>query len=182
MRYDNIMIDLETLGLTADSVILSVGAVKFNMDDGMDDAAFYAVCSISSQSRRHVNGDTLAWWMSQNESAKNIFTDPAKQPLEKVLLDLKQFVDRDDYLLWSNGADFDIPMVAHAMRMYEIAPLVKFYNHRCFRTYKNEYKSCPQPPFEGTKHNALMDAIHQARWLQAIHAFKRAPAKGFAKS
>lgn len=184
VRYDHIMLDLETLGTTADSAILSIGAVKFNLNGEMDDAAFYAICTIGSQPKRHINGDTLAWWMTQNDDAQKVFTSGDKMPLERALLDLKGWVEHDDYLLWSNGADFDIPIINHAMRAYNIAPLVKFWNHRCFRTLKNEYSSCPKPPFEGAQHNALMDAIHQAKWVQAIYEFKRnSPApKGFAAS
>lgn len=184
IRYDHIMLDLETLGTTADSVILSIGAVKFNLTGELDDACFYAVCSIGSQSRRHISGDTLGWWIGQSEEAQKVFTSPDKMPLEEALLMLKKWVDRDDYMLWSNGADFDIPMVNHALRLYDIEPLVKFYNHRCFRTLKNEYPSCPKPPFIGAQHNALMDAIHQAQWVQAIHEFKRNPPapKGFVAS
>lgn len=180
--YDHIMLDLETLGLTADSVILSIGAVKFNLDGTICDDCHYSICSLSSQSSRHINGDTLAWWMQQSDSAKSVFTS-INISLHTALMNLKRFVDRDDYKLWSNGADFDIPIIAHALRTNGIEPLVKHWNHRCFRTIKEEYKSCPKPPFEGAQHNALMDAIHQAKWLIDIYRFKRNPPepKGFAK-
>ncbi len=182
VRYEHIQIDMETLATTADAVILSIGAVKYNLDGAMDDACFYAVCKVDSQQERRVSDSTLAFWMSQDNSAKDIFGNPDAISLGDALLTLKKFVDRDDYTLWSNGADFDIPMVNHALASYGMEPLVKFYLHRCFRTYKEENKSCPKPPFEGTKHNAIMDAIYQAKWHQAIHYFKRnpPPAKGFA--
>lgn len=183
---DNVMLDLETLGLTADSVILSIGAVKFTMDGFISDKAFYAVCSLASQSQRHINADTLAWWMGQSEMAKAVFTDPGKIPLDSALADLHHwFGSNDKMLLWSNGADFDIPMINHALRVHGFDPLTKHWNHRCFRTLKQEYAMVQKPPFEGTQHNALIDAIHQAKWAQAIAEYKRGvkppPAKsGFA--
>jgi DNA polymerase III epsilon subunit-like protein len=166
------MLDLETLGVTADATILSIGAVKFNMDGFIADSAFYAVCSIGSQPRRHISGDTLAWWVQQSESAKDIFMARDKLTLEQALIDLKHWFG-GDHLLWSNGADFDIPMVNHALRTYDIEPLTKHWNHRCFRTLKEEYKMVAKPPFEGTQHNALLDAIHQAKWAQLIAEYKR---------
>ena len=45
----NIMIDLETLGNRSDAVILSLGAVKFDLTSGkIDDQGFYASISIDS--------------------------------------------------------------------------------------------------------------------------------------
>lgn len=181
-KYTHIMIDMETLGLTADAVILSIGAVKFNLDGEISDKCLYGVCDIESQLRRHINGGTLAWWMEQHVDAKNIFRDGV--PLAHVLENMRKFVDHEDYFVWSNGADFDIPLLSHALRTHDMQPLFKHWNHRCFRTIKEEYKSCPKPPFEGTKHNALMDAIYQAKWLIDIYKFKSNPPepKGFMRT
>ena len=39
----HIMIDLETLGTVADAAIMSIGAVRFDLDsDKIDDTGFYA--------------------------------------------------------------------------------------------------------------------------------------------
>jgi len=46
----------------------------------------------------------------------------------------------------------------------------KYYNSQCFRTMKVQHASTPEPAFQGTRHNALADAQHQARWLQSIWA------------
>ena len=39
-KYDNIMIDTETMATSPDAVILSLGAVKFTTDGQIDDNAF----------------------------------------------------------------------------------------------------------------------------------------------
>lgn len=186
VKCDNVMIDLETLATTAGAVILSIGAVKFTMDGHIDDKGFYAVCSMSSQSRRYIDQGTLAWWMDQSKEAQAVFTDPNRKSLEDALHDLKDWYrGSEKSLLWSNGADFDIPMINHAMRQYDIEPLTMHWNHRCFRTLKQEYAMVPKPAHEGAAHNALVDAIQQARWAQDIAEYKRGikppPAKnGFA--
>lgn len=184
-KTDSIMIDMETLATRADAVILSIGAVKFQREtDYIDDAAFYAICTVGSQLNRHMSGSTLEWWMSQDAKAKAIFSSPDKLPLSQALAQLSEWSDDEFRTLWANGADFDIPLILHALDTHNLKPLVRYYNHRCYRTMKNEYTMVPQPTFEGTAHNALMDAIHQARHLQAIYKFKNAgtiaaPAKGF---
>ncbi|NQW82286.1 MAG: 3'-5' exoribonuclease, partial [Polaromonas sp.] len=63
------MVDLETLGTVADAVILSIGAVKFDLDsDAIDDDGFYASISIESnqETGRRIQEDTLIWWMGQS--------------------------------------------------------------------------------------------------------------------
>lgn len=170
-KCDNIMIDLETFNTTADAIIVSIGAVKFNMSGYIDDQAFYAVCS-TEQPGRTFSANTVEWWMSQSDAARAVFAEPNKHTLEDALTELAGFIDHQNYELWSNGADFDIPIINHALTQYGFKPLVKFYNHRCFRTIKNLYPNVPKPPYEGAQHNALVDAIQQAKWLQAIHAFR----------
>ena len=72
----HVMIDLETLGTVADAAILSIGAVKFELESqAIDDAGFYASVSIDSnlEMKRRIQEDTLIWWMKQGESAQGVF-------------------------------------------------------------------------------------------------------------
>lgn len=185
MIYQHIMLDLETLGTQADAIILSIGACKFNLDGSMDDRAFYAACLPESQPNRHMSYDTLRWWLGQGDEAKRVFTDPNAIDLYTALVNFNAWFnhesDEPEYMLWSNGADFDIPIMTHAMRQMHVekASNWKFYLHRCFRTIKNEYPKVPKPLYEGAQHNALVDAIQQAKWLQAIYQQKENPT-GFA--
>jgi DNA polymerase III epsilon subunit-like protein len=184
--YDNIMIDLETLGTHADSVILSIGAVKFTTDGAIQDAAFYAVVDMKGQSKRNINTDTLVWWMQQSPEAQKVFSSTNKTNLYEALGALEEWVGpKYDGCVWSNGADFDIPILSHAYRdELGSSPPWKFYKHRCFRTLKELYKNVPKPALNGTTHNALHDAIHQVNHLHAIYEEMRnpAPKKGFAAS
>ena len=169
----HIMIDLETLGTTADSVILSIGAVKFDLaSDKIDDKGFYASISVESNLdwKRRISEDTLLWWFKQPAAAQQVFHEE-KMTIESALQDLADWISTDDYTMWSNGADFDLPMLAHAYKQVNGGdPPWKFWNNRCFRTYKNlpgakEIRVAPM----GVKHNALSDAYQQAKTVQAIH-------------
>ena len=78
MQYSDIMIDLETLGTTPGSVILSVAAVPFVRGPGSTRSrrranAFYAKISLKDSLRRgfSVDADTLVWWMGQNRAAQD---------------------------------------------------------------------------------------------------------------
>lgn len=169
----HVMIDLETLGTTADAVIMSIGAVKFDPDsNAVDDAGFYASVSVESnlEKRRRIDEDTLIWWLKQDAAAQAVFHEP-KQSLGDALEALSEWFVREDYCVWSNGADFDTPMLAHAYRSFDWAPPWQFWNARCFRTMKNlpAAKRAAKAP-NTAKHNAFSDAVAQAKTLQAIYA------------
>lgn len=177
----HVMVDLETLGTTADAVILSMGAVRFDLDSGeIDDEGFYASISVESNLdyKRRISESTLLWWFGQSAQAQKVFYEP-KDTLQTALLNFSDWLGDSDSFMWSNGADFDLPMLAHAYTQHVIDIPWKFYNSRCVRTYK----ALPQAanvkvPRAGTHHNALHDAMHQVQLVQAIQrALTGKPAK-----
>jgi len=167
----HIMVDLETLGTVADAVIMSIGAVKFDLDsDNYDDNGFYASVSVDSNlmMKRRVQEDTLMWWLKQPAEAQHVFHE-GKDILEEALEEFSDWIGTDDYCMWSNGADFDLPMLAHAFTQHQKEVPWKFWNSRCFRTYKTlpQARQVSYTP-TGIKHNAMADALNQVRHLQAI--------------
>lgn len=167
----HVMVDLETLGTTADAVILSIGAVRFDLDsDQLDDDGFYSSISIDSSLAcgRRIQEDTLLWWLKQTAAAQAVFHEP-KVTLATSLCEFSDWLGPTESLLWANGADFDLPMLAHAFRQADMDIPWLFWNSRCVRTFKN----LPQArnvkvPRLGTHHNALSDAAYQVRLVQLI--------------
>lgn len=180
-QFRHIMIDLETLGTTADAVILSIGAVRFDLDSGTvayphGQQGFYQVLDIDDQLQKHqrrISASTLAWWMTQPREAQAVFTDEwPKAGLYGAMSNLGTWISQGAApLVWSNGADFDLPMLVHAYTQADLPLPWAAYAGRCYRTYKN------LPGARGVKvlrqgqhHNALDDAVYQAQHLCAIHA------------
>lgn len=166
---EHLMIDLETLATTADAAIVSIGAVKFNEDE-IDDKGFYAVISLESnmEQGRCINPATLRWWMQQSNAARAVFSEPSDS-LEEVLVLFEDWVDHENYFIWSNGASFDIPVMEHAFSYCGVDIPWKFWNHRCFRTMKNLAKGKQaKAVVPAIAHNALSDAVAQAQTLQNI--------------
>lgn len=172
MPLSHIMLDAETLSTRPDACIISVGAVRFDINTGeIEDAGFYRSISVDSNKGRHISESTLVWWMQQNVEAQKVFTEP-KVPLLSALSDLSEFITASgpDVKMWSNGADFDIPMFAHALDTNGIEVPWKFWNSNCYRTYK-KLPGAPKMQTQATvKHNALQDAYVQAVHLCQIHA------------
>ena len=169
----SVMVDLETLSTRSDAVILSIGAVKFDLERGkIYDSGFYTSISIDSNTEagRHISEDTLVWWMGQGDAARRVFSE-SKVVLPAALEQFSDWIGNDDGgEVWSNGADFDIPMLAHAFSTHDMTIPWKFYNTRCFRTYKKlpGAPACKTPPT--VAHHALHDAISQAQHAIDIYA------------
>lgn len=171
-KYNDIMMDLETLSTAVDCAIVSIGAVRFNADTIADDK-FYRIISIESNlaQGRVVSADTLRWWLEQDAQAKAVFNDPNQMHISAALSDFQKWIgaDAETVNVWSNGADFDIAIMANAYAKSGTPTPWKFYNTRCFRTIKSTPATTAVPkPKNFGKHNALLDAINQAQHLQLI--------------
>lgn len=169
----HLMVDLETLGTSPDAAVISIGAVKFDLDsDTIDDDGFYASISIESNlvAGRRIDEDTLLWWLQQSKAAQAVFFEP-KEALGSALESFADWLEHDKRYVWSNGADFDLPILAHAFRSHGMDVPWQFWNSRCVRTYKNLPCAAlvPKAKEQGIKHNALHDAVAQARLVQSIH-------------
>ena len=169
---NHVMIDLETLGTVASAVILSIGAVKFDLESGaIADDGFYASISIDSNLDygRRIQEDTLLWWLKQPAAAQQVFHEN-KMALPEALESFSDWMETDDKHVWSNGADFDLPMIAHAYHQVQLTLPWKYWNSNCVRTYKKLPGARDvKIQTSGVKHNALSDAYNQAQLVCAIH-------------
>lgn len=171
----DVMADLETLGFTPGSAILSIGAVGFDPETGLiDDPGFYTVINVHSCVVAGLTFDqsTLDWWAKQSPEARKVIAEawnPAAPKLADALRAFNAYLARfPDVRVWGNGADFDNPILAAAYRATGVEPGWKPWNGRCFRTLKNQpYAKGVSVQRIGTYHNALNDAQ-----TQALHAMK----------
>jgi DNA polymerase III epsilon subunit-like protein len=165
------MVDLETLGTSPGSVILSLAAVTFATPFAIE--PFYVRISKESciDSAFTVDARTVEWWEKQSPEARNI----AFSGTMDVIVAMAKFAEYCRQLptaplIWGNGADFDNALLAEAYRRVGITVPWKYCNSRCYRTLKNLFSQIPfvQPAL---KHDALQDALAQAKHSEAIFAF-----------
>lgn len=177
---DQVMIDIETLGTRANSVVLTMGAVVFDLNaaPGQFGEEFYAVLTTSEQEvlGRVKDQSTLDWWKKQDATARYAALERKDRELCGQALDrLFNILALGDYCVWGNGSDFDNAIVSDLFRTFEFETPWAFWNNRCFRTYKAMFKHLTGPvQFNGMKHHALDDAKHQAYHLQLIQQKLRA--------
>lgn len=153
----NTMLDIETLGTEPGCVIVSIGAVKFNEDTIGN--TFHRTIDIESctDAGLTIDGDTLQWWLKQD--AKEELT--GSDDLEEVLNAFAMFCEGD---VWANAPTFDCRILGAAYSALGMETPWEYYDERCYRTLKD----IVTVPIEqnGTKHNALDDAISQAKTAQ----------------
>lgn len=168
-----ISLDLETLGTGANAAIASIGACRFDPHSPAIDNVFHVHVSLENCQRHGLAFDasTLLWWLGQDEDARRslIAGQEHAAPLITALDLLAAFIadTGEDADLWVNGASFDLPILANAYRVAGMPLPWKFWAERDLRTLKNLHRGAPIPR-DGIHHNALHDAIHQARLIQHI--------------
>ena len=169
---DNVMLDLETTGVSAGCGILSIGACTLDLD-----STFYQKISLASCYDRGLKDlpSTLDWWNKQDPEVRAEAFSGVDQ-LAVVLIKFSDWLNSvgdKKAKIWGNGADFDLPILGAAYEACGIEKPWKPYNGRCFRTIKNLYPDVIPNAFRGVKHNALEDAKNQA-----IHLVKICHTKG----
>lgn len=170
----HVMIDLETLGTSNDSVILSLGAVKFDPNGvGHEDALYMAIDPTSCLAYNlTVDGETLKWWFDPDrDEARHKLMGDTMLDLPTALDAFSRWFGYTSVPVWGNGSTFDNVILRSAFKAIGYECPWKFWHDRCFRTIKSlPGAQLVQTPRVGTGHHALDDAIWQAQHLQHIVA------------
>lgn len=172
----DIMIDLETLSTETDCVVLSIGAIFFDIEKDKLGAEFYSTLSIQDQldRGRKISDSTLRWWLSQDLNVFKEALAPNKVSNEDVLFGFDKFL-RDNCSaikklnVWGNGSSFDISILESLFKCYgRVVPWS--YNGvmdlRTFKRFVGNNRKIEVP--KDVKHNALADAEYQAQYVLDI--------------
>jgi len=165
---NHVMIDLETLGTKPNSVFIALGACQFEPSTGELGHSIYQRIDWNSamQSELVVDADTIKWWMRQSDAARLELIEEGDQ-LNCALDVFKDWLT-NNCKVWGNGATFDISILEHAYK--HNAPW-KYWNVRDVRTVVDLAHGIVEKDdinFDGTAHNALDDATHQAKYVSAM--------------
>ena len=165
MRH--VMLDLETWGTEPGCDIRSIGAVVFHPDNAFVEyeTTFYRNVD-GGEEIRGLKRDprTVEWWENQSAEARAAFTDPVD--LHEGLRDFSEWYaalgEPAEITFWCNGPHFDEVILKAC---YNACNLPVPWHYRAPRDFRTEMEGAgwPYVKFMGTAHNALDDAIHQAR-------------------
>lgn len=171
----DIMLDLETLATSPDSVILTFGAVKFNpfdTDEELDTGIYYRI-DVDEQIKlgRYVDQGTVEWWGKQSDEIREeALGEHDRVSLEMFTRELNRFVAGADRI-WAQGPVFDIVILENLYRQLGKPAPWPYYTIRDSRTLLKALGDTRQPG--KMLHNALVDCVSQAQAIkQAVSKYE----------
>ncbi|MDP5205570.1 3'-5' exoribonuclease [Alishewanella sp. SMS9] len=177
---NHVMLDLETMGQDSNAAIVAIGAVFFEPTTGTIGASFYQKVDLESAAKfGNIDPSTIIWWLKQSDAARAEITSDDTLDLKCALCDFGDWIEQIEKIhsriVWGNGASFDNVILSNAYAATSLAKPWVYWNDRDVRTVVELGKTLKgfdpkkHMPFLGTTHNALDDAIHQAKYVSAIY-------------
>ena len=164
------MIDIETMGNKSYSSIVSIGAVRFDIETGeIDSQTLYVNVNLQSciDAGLILNADTIMWWMQQSQKARMKFTTDTVD-LKLALESLQYFINKDDQV-WGNSARFDLGILQNAYDTLKMPIPWDFRKERCVRTllsFAPEIKDTVKNP--EVAHDPIEDCKYQIAYSHEV--------------
>lgn len=166
----HLMVDMETMAVSPSAVILSLGAVHFDpFDTGYTDSLYMKI-NLDDQDKlgREIDPNTLDWWAKQDPAImEEAFSLDNRVGLEDAMQQFHKFAWGCD-CFWSHGATFDLVILENVLRQLKRPLPWNYWQLRDTRTLFDLGVN-PEMP-QGSKHDALQDAIRQAVGVQNVYA------------
>ena len=176
-----IMLDLETMGTGPNAAIAQIGAVAFDVEKQivLEKLQVYVDLESSVRQGGELDVSTILWWMRQEDSARAAFDSQVHctRSIGEALCLFTELVLRHEPAeaegvpVWGNGASFDNVILRQAYKHAGMVAPWHFWQDRCYRTIRGELPGHPKIEFEGIKHLAVADAMHQARQLMVMRSW-----------
>jgi len=171
IQFPDIMVDLETTGTNPDrTAIIQIAACKFNHLTGEVDTNFFDQ-ALFIPPWRSWDEDTRNWWMKQKPTIlQGIFA--RMQPASQVMQNLGDWVGYEGpSVLWAKPLTFEFPFLSSYFKDFGVYNPFSFREAIDCRSYLTGL-AYPSPhvderelEFQGDKHNAIFDVLHQIRWV-----------------
>jgi len=168
----DLMLDIETMGLSPTAAPVQIGACYFDRYTGEIGDTFLENIQLKSSMENwelSVDASTILWWIKQE---KNRSWVREGQPLMNVLLYFQTFI-KDAKYFWSHST-FDIPILVNAYNVTRMSLPFHYRQTRDIRTLthlagyqRNESKADPND----NTHNALADCLYQVKYC--VECFRK---------
>lgn len=169
----HLMIDLETLGTKHKAVVLSIGAVVFDLKTGATGEEFKIDIDVldSIEKGFNVEHDTYQWWLFQSKQAHQHLIEGQREAVSvnDAVLSFIRFVQANfkDFSCypWGNSARFDIGLLETLFEYSGHSLPWKHRNEMDVRTlvaFNPEIKANTE--FVGVQHQPVDDCKHQIKY------------------
>ncbi|KKM26708.1 hypothetical protein LCGC14_1581990 [marine sediment metagenome] len=156
------MLDMETMGITHNSVIVQIGACFFDRMSGEVGDSFIINIDIHSciQAGLSMDASTVEWWLNQTNRT---FLEKPVIHLSTALNEFYIFAHDCKYV-WAH-ATFDFPILFNAFNKIGIEPPFNFRSARDLRTLVDlagiPYIKSEDRTDQDNQHDSLSDCIYQ---------------------
>jgi len=189
---NHVMIDVETLGVSPDAAIVSIGAVRFDPITGrVGDVGptggiaggqlacasdrLHARIKFDSADLGEIDASTFEWWLGRSREAQDALLGGERLTLREALSALTNWLQNGPKPegIWANDPDFDLVLLRSAYKRVDRVFPYSFRLHRSVRTM--QWLACQlgmmlPKTFNALSHDALSDALCQAHIVSAIYA------------
>jgi len=164
----DVMIDIESAGIRHSSVILSVGAIRFDPLGEKPEMVFYEKPSVDEQLAlgRTIDDDTLAWWAKQKpDTIDEAFSEEGRLDLRVFFTSFRKFIwNSKNY--WAKGPTFDMIILEDFIKQLgEPVP----WSYAAIRDARTIYDFADKVPSHIQAHNPLDDCRVQVRVVQQVY-------------
>ena len=173
-----VCIDLETMGVSADAVVLSIAAVAFDTKKISSELelrshSFVVNCTEASNFalQRTFDQSTVDWWASQSNEAKMALQEP--EPIH-VVQAVKAFdtwvrsLPQRVCSVWANSPSFDHVILQHLYKQAGLRWPFSYHIERDCRTLKNICGAGLEFFTFQPKHSALSDVLSEVAMIQLL--------------
>jgi hypothetical protein len=176
----NFMIDIETLGLENDAVIVEIAMIPFTKNVILMDFAYQSYIDWSVQLFRSISSSALKWWLNQDRELMEKTLKPENHTTLNYALNMlraKTYRCYDAFRLdnpsleqifWSKPPSFDLKILEHAYKNTTENPPWCQQKTMDVRTLEiiPEIKNLKRTE---QKHSAFGDALFQIRQVQEFY-------------
>lgn len=153
-----VMLDIETLGTSSNSLILSIGATT-NTGKTFEVLIDPESCE---EFGLKIDARTVMWWMSQSDKAREIFNSGDTDPLDVALEKFAKWINWSKVdEAWCNGTDFDFVILENAFKACGMSTPWPYWVKRDLRTVKKCFNRKDLEAKPTVTHSALADAQAQ---------------------
>lgn len=166
----DVMIDLETLGVSTNAPIIQIGACYFDRFTGEIGKIFKVNVNLKSavKSGAVIDPDTVCWWLQQSDEARKSILAAPNVDIFNAIEQLNTFLSGCKNI-WSH-ATFDFVIIQETYRRLGIKPSFQYKAARDIRTLNDLSKGLTQKEDhvrDGVHHDALEDAKFQVKYCVA---------------
>lgn len=191
MSRIDIIVDIETLGKTANVPIFEIGAVAYNSETSKELYYHKSLC-LKGTGEVNVSASTLLWWIKTDAALLSKVLSGENEDVQKIFYTehelLKDFFEwiwsflhdhgESNVFLWGNGILFDNKLLQERMGKFGLPYPIAYRNDRDLRTlfeiaavktgcaddkeFRDKYVTA-----KTTAHNALNDAKNEFEAFKA---------------